>query len=71
MIYKVLDIFPIGQNSSVTIEGNGKGLQNGITIKDSLGTSHKLISVAMISGEKAGTTTLLIEGKFNSETISL
>ncbi len=71
MDYRVLDIFPVGENTSVTIEGNGKGLKNNILIKDSLGVPHRLISVAMLSGEIKKTTTLLIEGIFDSEVISL
>lgn len=69
MTYKVLDIFPIGTNTSVTIEGNGEGLSNGIDIKDSNGKSHRLLTVAMISSEEKNNTVLLIEGKFDSENI--
>lgn len=75
MNYKVLDVFPIGKNTSVTIEGNGEGLKNNMIIGDSAGVAHKLISVAMLAGRSAKeadeTTTLLIEGKFDSEIIRL
>lgn len=71
MSYKVIDIFPVGGNTSVTIEGNGQGLKNNIFIKDSLGVTYKLLSVAMLSGGIQETTTLMIEGKFDSEKIIL
>lgn len=69
MDYKVLDVFRIGNNTSVTIEGKGNGLKNNMRIKDSLGITHKLLSVAMISGDNRDTTTLLIEGDFNSKVV--
>lgn len=73
--YKVLDVFSIDKNTSVTIEGIGEGLKNNMIIEDSAGVAHKLISVAMLAGqsvEEVGkTTTLLIEGKFDSEIVRL
>lgn len=69
MKYKVLDIFPIGMNTSVTIEGNGEGLSNGMDIKDSDEKLYHLITVAMISSEEKNKTVVLIKGKFNSENI--
>lgn len=71
MDYKVLDVFRIGNNTSVTIEGNGNGLKNNMHIKDSLGITHKLLSVAMISGGDRDATTLLIEGNFDSKVVSV
>lgn len=73
--FEVLNVFPIGENTSVTIKGNGDGLKNNMTIKDSSGIAHKLISVAMSSvqsaKENSKTTTLLVKGKFDSKIISL
>ncbi|MEE1085814.1 MAG: hypothetical protein U0L05_01380 [Schaedlerella sp.] len=75
MNYKVLDVFPVGKNTSVTIEGNGIGLKNNMIIGDSLGVAHKLISVAMVAGqsteETGKTTTLLVEGNFDSKIVRL
>lgn len=69
MKYKVLDTFSISGNTSVTIEGNGEGLKNNIIIKSDEGKLYKLLSIAMVLGEKNNTTTLLIEGNFNSNFI--
>lgn len=33
--YKVLDTFPIGQNTSVTIQGNSNGLRNNCVVTTS------------------------------------
>lgn len=75
MTYRVLDVFPLGENTSVTIEGNGEGLKNNTTVISDEGTNHKLLSVGMLSGtsgeEIKKTTTILIEGMFNSKSISI
>lgn len=75
MIYTVLDIFTIGNNTSVTVEGSGNGLKNNMIVTSAEGIQHELLSVAMVSGqppsERRKTTTVLIKGKFNSETISI
>lgn len=75
MKYKVLDIFQVGTDSSVTIDGRGEGLHNGMTIFDDNGNSYHLMSIAMLSeydtDEIGKTTTLLIKGKFVSEYISV
>lgn len=75
LLYKVLDTFPVGKNTSVTIEGNGSGLKNNMIISDENGNHYKLISVALLSGQSPDqtgkTTTFLIEGNFKSETIKL
>ena len=68
MKYKVLDTFPIGQNTSVT-QGNGDGLRNNMEIRDSSGIAHQLITVAMMSKGEKNTTTLLIQGVFDSKDI--
>ena len=74
MKYDVLDCVLIGDNTSVTISGNGKELKNGIAIKASEGKIFKVISVAMNSGinsESDNTTTLLVEGQFFSNTFEV
>ncbi len=69
MNYKVIDTFPVGENTSVTIEGNGEGLKNNIVIRDSSGVTHQLITVAMVSSEEKNVTTLLVQGVFESKEI--
>ena len=74
MKYAVLDCVLIGDNTSVTIAGNGKGLKNGAAIRSSEGKIFKVISVAMYSGinsESDNTTTLLVEGQFCSKTFEV
>ena len=73
VIYNVLDIFPIGNNTSVTIKGNGNGLKNNVMVTDENEKNYKLLSVAFVSGQSEinKTTTILIEGKFNSKLIKL
>lgn len=74
-MYKVIDVFPIGDNSSVTIEGKCENLQNNMTIHDENNKEFKLLNIAMVGGQKADdigkTTILLIEGKFDSKFIKL
>lgn len=73
MKYKVLDTFKMGKSTSVTIQGNGNGLMNGMEIKDESGRSHRIESVAMVECEKpenvAELTTLLISGSFEGREI--
>lgn len=75
MMYKVLDTFRVGRNTSVTVEGNGEEFKENMIVLDSDGNPHNLISVAMLAGisaERIGkTTTVLIEGEFSSDTIKL
>ena len=75
MVYNVLDVFPVGNNTSVTIKGNGNGLKNNIVITDENEKSYKLLSVALLSGQSEKQmdkeTTVLIEGDFNSKIIKL
>lgn len=74
MKYDVLDCVIIGDNTSVTIIGNGKGLKNGVSIRTSEGKIFKVMSVAMYSGinsESDNTTTLLVEEKFRSKTFEV
>ena len=75
MIYDVLEVFPVGSNTSVTIKGNGNGLKNNIVITDENEKSYKLLSVALLSGQSEkqinNETMVLIEGDFNSKMIKL
>lgn len=75
MIYRVLDTLKVGDNTSVTIEGKGEELHNNMTIFDGDHIAYTLISVAVLSGEKAeyvgNQTILLIEGEFNSESVNI
>lgn len=72
-MYKVLNTFAVGKNTSVTIEGNGEGLRNGIRVRGSDGKSYNLISVAMplevASDTIRKTTTIFIEGDFQAEAL--
>lgn len=69
-MYKVLNTFAVGKNTSVTIEGNGERLRNDIRVMGSDGKSYNLISVAMLSDASSDasgkTTTVLIEGDFRA-----
>lgn len=69
MKYKVLDTFPVGLNTSVTIEGNGENFHNGMEIKDLDGNLYQLLTVAMVSSQEKNKTVLLIKGKFDAENI--
>lgn len=73
MMYNVISMLPVGQTTSVTIEGNGDGLKNNMRITDSKGVTYELMSVGMTSDRDARdtmkTTSILIKGKFNSESI--
>ena len=75
MIYDVLEVFPVGSNTSVTIKGNGNGLKNNSVITDENEKSYKLLSVALLSGQSEkqinNETMVLIEGDFNSKMIKL
>jgi hypothetical protein len=65
----------IRKNTAVTVEGDGRGLRSNIDIFDSNGNSHRLIFVAMMSGQApeaiGKTTTVLIEGNFDSDVMIL
>lgn len=72
-MYKVLNIFAVGNNTSVTIEGNGEGLKNNMRVTGSDGKSYNLISIAMpldVSSDTIRkTTTVFIEGDFRAESL--
>ena len=73
MRYKVLNTFKIGKSTSVTIQGDGNGLMNGMEVKDEFGRSHRVETIAMVECEKpenvAELTTLLIPGSFEGKEI--
>ena len=73
MVYKVMDMFKVGNDTSVTIDGNGDGLHNKMEVFDENNVQHMILSVAMQSGANASSirtqTTLLIKGEFNSKSI--
>ncbi len=75
MSYKIINIFPVGSNSSVTIKGPGTGLKNNMTVYDDNNVAHQLLSVAMENREEESdigeTTTILIKGLIDSENIHL
>ena len=75
MTYKVLDRLRLGENTSITIEGKGENLHNQMMIFDSDNVAHVLISVGMTAGEEpdriGDSTTILVEGDFNSDIITV
>lgn len=75
MTYKVLDRLRIGENTSITIEGKGENLHNQMMIFDSDNVAHVLISVGMPAAQESDkigeSTTILVEGDFNSDIISV
>ena len=46
-MFKVLDVFPIGNMFSVTLEGSCDSLKNGSRLTDSNGNTVIVVSVAM------------------------
>ena len=74
MTYKVNDTLQVNGNTVVSIQGNGKGLKNGIYVKNEKGVNYYIISVGicrMMNGEIPNTTDLLIDGSFKGKNISL
>ena len=75
MTYKVLDRLRIGENTSITIEGKGESLHNQMMIFDSDNIAHVLISVGMSAGQETdkigASTTILVEGDFDSDIITI
>lgn len=62
---KVIDIFPIGNRLSVTLDGVNDRIENGSKLIDSRGNIVSVISVGMVryidADEINKTTTILIE----------
>lgn len=73
MVFRVIVTFPVGGNTSVTVDGNGTQLHNNMVIADSKGNEFELLSVAMTAdktvSDKKNETTVLIKGRFDSATL--
>ncbi len=68
--HNVISTLKIGDNTSVIIDDKGKDFKNGIGILDEKGNSYIVLSVGMNNSKSnRETTTLLIQGHFNSEKI--
>ena len=48
---KVLDVFPVGDKLSVTLEGNCINVKNGSVLKDTDNTEYRVLSVAMVGND--------------------
>lgn len=69
-VHKVIDTLQIGDNTSIIIADNGMDIKNGVGILDERGKPYIILSVGMNnSGGKMKTTSLLVEGHFNSKKI--
>lgn len=69
MEFKVKNVFRVGNNTSVTIEGNGDGLKNGMRANNG---KFRILSVAMVNTtDGLPETTLLVEGDFQEKTINV
>lgn len=64
MKYIVTNTFKVGNNTSVTIKGNGAGLKNGIKFIGDDEKQYCILSVAMVNSQNLESSTLLIEGEF-------
>lgn len=62
---KVIDIFPVGNRLSVTLDGTSDRLANGSKLIDSHGNAIRVLSVGMVRyndpAEIGKTTTVLVE----------
>lgn len=69
-VHNVISKLRIGDNTSIVINDKGKDIYNGIGILDENGTPYVVLSVGMNNTKgELKTTTLLIEGEFNSNKI--
>lgn len=63
-MFKVIDVFKIGENISVTFEGKCEGIKNGSRLVDTNGNEYNIISVAMANysdpRDMAKSTTVLM-----------
>lgn len=46
-MFTVIDTYKIGDNLSVTLDGECEQLKNGVTLKDRAGNKYKVLSVGM------------------------
>jgi hypothetical protein len=71
-VFKVIDTLKIGDNTSIIINDKGSEIKNGVGILDEYGKPYVVLSVGMNNNKgRMDTTTLLIEGAFNSSKIFL
>lgn len=69
-VYNVISKLKIESNTSIVIDDKGKDMHNGICILDENGNPYIVLSVGMSNTKgEIKTTTLLIEGDFNSNKI--
>ena len=69
-VYNVIDTLKIGDNTSVVIGDKGEDIKNGTGILDDKGRPYVVLSVGMSNDKgKIETTTLLLEGTFESDKI--
>lgn len=66
---QVVDRLPIGNNTSIIVNGNNTGIKIGMCIFDEKRNKYKILSVGMTNN--MNTTMLLIEGKFVFDKIYL
>lgn len=71
MIYSVITTLPIGENTTVLVDGDAKSFKKGIGILDDNGKPFEVLSVGMsCSGdvdELLSKTSLLVKGQFSSK----
>lgn len=46
MVLRVVDTFPVGGDTSVTVEGNGAQLRNNMAVADSKGNANRRMQYA-------------------------
>lgn len=72
-ICNVLGSMPIGDNTSIIVDGGGELFRAGIGILDENGKPYEVLSVGMDSGanvdDMLNKTSLLLSGKFMSSRI--
>ncbi|MCR5769379.1 MAG: hypothetical protein K6G45_13005 [Lachnospiraceae bacterium] len=68
MRYRVIDSFPLENNTAVAIEGDGEGLKNNIPINDG---KYFLLSTGTVNTTQARITKrlMLVKGKFTDNEI--
>ena len=68
---KINEVFAVGDDTLIIIEGNGQNINNGEYLIDVKGVKHEILSVTMVHHKNPGdimkSTTLLVEGKWNND----
>lgn len=66
MHLNIIDKFKVGENTSISVNGNMEQLKNGATIKDEHNNRFVVLSVAMVNNKNKAklseTTELLLKG---------